>query len=201
MAESNVIALPRQTARQVPQKREPLIPSGVLGMIIFVITEVMFFAGMISAYMIAEGVTEGGWPPAGQPRLPIEATAINTGALLLSGVLLAVSNRGFKERRAFSKGLVLAALALGTWFVIAQGLEWVALISEGLTLTYSTHGSFFYLIVGTHGVHAVAAIIGLGVCFAKYLKGTLTGAQFATAQVFWYFVVGIWPVLYNLVYL
>jgi heme/copper-type cytochrome/quinol oxidase subunit 3 len=197
MAESNVVALPRP----VPVRREPLVPNGVLGMIIFVITEIMFFAGMISAYMIAEGVTEGGWPPPGQPRFPIEATAVNTVALLLSGILLALSNRGFKERRAASKGLVLAALVLGSWFVVAQGMEWVALVHEGLTLTYSTHGSFFYLIVGTHGLHAVAAILGLGFCFARYLKGTLTGAQFGTAQVFWYFVVGIWPVLYNLVYL
>jgi heme/copper-type cytochrome/quinol oxidase subunit 3 len=198
MARSNVISLPH---RAPPVKREPLIPSAVLGMIFFVITEVMFFAGLISAYMIAEGLIDGGWPPPGQPRLPVESTAINTGALLLSGVLLAFSNRGFKERRASSKGLVAGALLLGTWFVVAQGMEWVALVHEGLTLTYSTHGSFFYLIVGTHGVHAVAAILGLGYCFVRYMKGTLTGAQFATAQVFWYFVVGIWPALYNLVYL
>ena len=55
-------------------------------MIIFVATEIMFFAGLMSAHTIAKATVLGGvWPPPGQPRLPVERTAINTAILLLSG--------------------------------------------------------------------------------------------------------------------
>src|SRR5579872_2458242 len=65
------------------------LPNSVLGMIIFIAAEIMFFAALMSAHTIARATVMGGvWPPAGQPRLPVERTAVNTGILLLSGVLL-----------------------------------------------------------------------------------------------------------------
>ncbi|MHC4925434.1 MAG: cytochrome c oxidase subunit 3, partial [Planctomycetota bacterium] len=95
----------------------------------------------------------------------------------------------------------LFALLLGMFFVGAQGMEWVALLGEGLTLTSSTYGAFFYVIVGTHGLHAVAAILGLGWAWVRLQRGKLTASEFGTVQVFWYFVVLVWPVLYLKVYL
>ena len=66
------------------------ISSGVLGMLIFMVTEAMFFAGLISAYMVIRaGIEE--WPPWGQPRLPVVATAFNTVMLLASGFVMAHS--------------------------------------------------------------------------------------------------------------
>ena len=66
-----------------------MIPSGVLGMFMFVAIEMMMFAGLISAFVIVKGAAVGGvWPPPGQPRLPVEDTAFNTAALLLSGATL-----------------------------------------------------------------------------------------------------------------
>ena len=56
---------------------------------------------------------------------------------------------------------VAGAIVCGIAFVSLQGVEWVALLREGLTMTSSTHGAFFYLIVGAHALHAVAAIIAL----------------------------------------
>ncbi|MGB5702243.1 MAG: cytochrome c oxidase subunit 3, partial [Polyangiales bacterium] len=70
----------------VPVRREPVVPSGVLGMLMFVATEIMFFSGLISAFVIGKSNAIGGWPPPGQPRLPVEETALNTAALLASGV-------------------------------------------------------------------------------------------------------------------
>src|ERR1700690_3331740 len=65
------------------------VPNAVLGTIVFVVAEIMFFAALISAHTIARASAMGGmWPPPGQPRLPFERTAINTAALILSGVLL-----------------------------------------------------------------------------------------------------------------
>ena len=69
--------------RPEPVRREPLLSNGVLGMLVFIFTEVMFFAGLISAHTIVRSQTAGQmWPPYGQPRLPIEETAVNTAALL-----------------------------------------------------------------------------------------------------------------------
>jgi cytochrome c oxidase subunit 3 len=60
------------------------MPHGLFGMAIFVISEIMFFAGMISAFLIVKAAATS-WPPLDQPRLPVEETAINTLALLASG--------------------------------------------------------------------------------------------------------------------
>ncbi len=187
--------------RPPPRRREPILPSNVLGMIIFVITEIMFFAGLFSAFMISEGMATDGWPPAGQPRLPIEATAFNTVALLLSGVVLFFAGRRFAVEPVKAKVPMIAALLLGSFFVVFQGVEWVQLIHEGLTLTTSTHGSFFYLMVGVHALHAVIAILTLWWALWRLSKGVLDKSQLQTVQVFWYFVVGIWPILYWQIYL
>jgi len=95
----------------------------------------------------------------------------------------------------------LAAMLLGGFFVLFQGAEWVALLSQGLTLTSSTLGSFFYLIVGLHALHAVVAIGLLAYAWLRLQRGWLVQSQLVTAEVFWYFVVGLWPVLYGVVYL
>jgi heme/copper-type cytochrome/quinol oxidase subunit 3 len=182
--------------------RKEAIPSGVLAMIIFVLTECMFFAGMISAFMIVKAtVPEGAWPPPNQPVLPAAQTAFNTLALLASGVALYMATRRFKETPESAKVPMLAAMLLGGFFVAAQGVEWVGLLGEGLTFTSSQLGSFFYLIIGTHGIHAVVAILGVAWTYKQLRKGELTGSQLATAAVFWYFVVGVWPVLYWQVYI
>lgn len=182
------------------QRREPLIASGVLGMLIFVIAEAMLFAGLISAFAIirASSLT---WPPPGQPRLPIEATAFNTALLLASGVALWVARRRFRRDRASARAPLWAAVGLGTTFVVLQGTEWISLIGQGLTLTSSTLGAFFYLIVGLHALHAVGAIGLLAYTGARLRRGWLAQSQLATAEVFWYFVVGLWPILYAVVYL
>jgi heme/copper-type cytochrome/quinol oxidase subunit 3 len=185
----------------VPIKREPVIPSGVLGMLIFVATEVMFFSGLISAFVIGKSNAIGGWPPPGQPRLPVEETAFNTAALLASGVLLFFANRAFLQQSDKAKKLLGASIALGGIFVLFQGAEWVALIREGLTLTSSQLGGFFYLLVGTHALHVVAGFFILLYTYKKLSRNDLDRFTFWPAQIFWYFVVGVWPILYWQVYL
>jgi cytochrome c oxidase subunit 3 len=182
------------------EQRAPAVPSGVLGMLIFVVAEAMLFAGLVSAFTIirASAVV---WPPRDQPRLPVEETALNTAALLASGVLLFFAQRALRRDRARASRLLLISLLLGTFFVIFQGAEWVRLIEQGLTLTSSSLGSFFYLIIGLHALHAVAAIALLAHTWLGLRRGWLASSQLATAAVFWYFVVGVWPMLYFRVYL
>jgi len=178
----------------------PILPSPVLGMLIFVIVEMMMFAGLMSAFLIVKAGALG-WPPPGQPRLPVEATAFNTAALLVSGVVLFFANRAYARNRDLARRLLFTAFGFGAFFVAFQGFEWVSLIRQGLTLASSNHGSFFFLIVGMHGLHAIAGLMVLGSAGLKFSKGLLAPSSFAAAQVFWYFVVGLWPLLYFMVYL
>ena len=142
------------------------------------------------------------WPPPDQPRLPVARTALNTAALLASGVLLFVGGRRFRRSGAeAAQPWMLGALALGATFVVAQGMEWAALLRHGLTLTSSQLGSFFYVIIGAHGFHAVAAILALAWGVAAMRARKLTETGLAAIELFWYFVVLVWPVLYWRVYL
>lgn len=179
----------------------PLIPNAVLGTLIFLFTEAMLFAGLISAHTITKASSAVGWPPPGQPRLPVEETLVNSAALVLSGIAVFVAQRRFRRDRSAALVPLTAAMALGAFFVGFQGVEWIRLIGEGLTLTSSTHGSFFYLIVGIHGLHALAALTAMGFAVLKLRRSVLPPSTLGAAALFWYFVVGVWPVLYVQVYL
>jgi heme/copper-type cytochrome/quinol oxidase subunit 3 len=179
--------------------RTPLVPNGVMGMLIFVFTELMLFAGFISAFTIIKSGSVV-WPPPGQPRLPFAETAFNTALLLLSGAMLVVTRRTFARDRAKAQRPLLAALVLAAAFVVLQGREWAAMLAQGLTLTSSSLGSFFFLVIGLHALHVVIAIGLLGRTYRRLRRGWLASSQLATAEVFWYFVVGIWPVIYLVVY-
>lgn len=177
-----------------------VISNGVLGMSLFVLTEIMLFAGMISVFNIVRASSTI-WPPPGQPRLPVEETAVNTLALLASGVCFYLAQRRFAVSRPSARMPLTLALVLGSFFVLFQGYEWISMIAQGLTLTSSTLGSFFYLIVGTHALHVIAALGILFQTWRRHAKGWLQPSQLATAGVFWYFVVAAWPLIYWRVYL
>ena len=178
----------------------PVVPSAVLGMLIFVFTEVMLFAGLISAFLILRASAAGAWPPAGQPRLPFEETALNTLALCASGFMLWRARRAFDDSPSRAQRPLTIAIALGAFFVLFQGYEWLMMIGQGLTLQSSNHGSFFYLIVGLHAAHVLAGLSALSWAWWRLRGGFLASSSFGAAQVFWYFVVGLWPILYFLIY-
>ena len=185
-----------------PDRDKPIVPSGVLGMLVFIFTEIMFFSGLISAHTIVKSQAAGQmWPPYGQPRLPIEETALNSLALLVSGIVLVVTWFTFKRDPNQARIPLLLSIILGSIFVGFQGAEWVALLAEGLTIQSSSYGGFFYLIVGSHGIHAVGALAALMWTYDRLNKDALRSTQLATVSAFWYFVVLVWPILYWQVYL
>ncbi len=178
------------------------IPSPVLAIMILLFTEVMFFGGLISAYIInrADAID---WPPTGQPRLPVERTLLNTAFLLISGISAYWSWRFFKRNhRSYLYALVLT-LVLGACFVALQGVEWIRLIHYGLTTSSSLYGAFFYTIVGAHGVHVLFGLLFLLYVWWKIEQSPTRDQEglLLAGVLFWYFVVGIWPILYYLVYL
>lgn len=185
----------------LPAREPPVVSNAVLGTLMFVTAEAMLFAGLISAFVVVRSDSIGAWPPPGQPRLPVEATALNTLALLLSGGMLYRAHRAYQRDPPAAFRALTVTIGLGAIFVLFQGVEWVRLIGEGLTLTSSNHGSFFYLIVGMHALHALAAL-GALLWVALGLRGErIVPDRFYGAEVFWYFVVGLWPILYLQVYL
>ena len=220
--------------RPNPKKRKKLVSDAVLGMVLFVFVEIMLFAGFISGFLIIKARAVGSvWPPPNQPRLPFEETAVNTTALIASGIVLLIAHRMFLKGRGLggspaggrggqatprgSSGGVLAgfggllsrpfgrilvaATLLGGMFVALQGVEWLALIREGLTITSSTYGALFYTIIGAHAAHAVAAILALAWAALRLARGKLTRDVLSAVAIFWYFVVLVWPFLYFVVYL
>jgi cytochrome c oxidase subunit III len=183
-------------------RRGTPVYSGLLGMMFLIFTELMMFAGLISAFVIVKaGAIDGVWPPVGQPRLPVEATAFNTLVLLASGIVMFRASRRFDLDPSSAKKPLGVAMGLGIFFVLFQGKEWLDLLSQGLTMTHTTYGSFFYLIVGFHGLHAVIAIFSVGWLYLRVSSGTARASQVKTTALFWYFVVSLWPILYWLVYL
>ncbi len=90
MSGRNVI--PLDPSRRVV--RRAFLEDGIIAMLIFLIFDAMMFAGLVSAFMLTRAAAGGTWPPAGQPRLPLAETAVNTAALLVSGALVFLASRG-----------------------------------------------------------------------------------------------------------
>lgn len=194
--------VPPTPPTQTPQRRRPLVDSAVLGTLVFIGTELMFFSGLLSAYNIARArVPASIWPPPDQPRLPVESTAFNSALLVLSGVLILVATEAMKRNKKSALPTAVVGWVLGAAFVALQGREWADLLSQGMRMQNSSYASFFYLIVGTHALHAVGALVPMAWVIGKMATRTATVAQLRAAQVFWTFVVLVWPVVYVMVYL
>jgi heme/copper-type cytochrome/quinol oxidase subunit 3 len=170
-------------------------------MAIFIATEVMFFAGLISGLLVLRAQTFA-WPPPNQPRLPIEVTGANTLVLLASAWTVYRASAALRSGGGGALRWLLWTAALGTLFVAVQGYEWVRLIGFGLTTSSSLYGATFYTIVGAHGLHVLGALTLLGwACRRAARGGFRTAVELEPVRMFWSFVVIIWPALYVLVYL
>lgn len=180
------------------------IPNAVLGMSFFLAVEAMLFCGLISSFVVIRAGMEN-WPPIGQPRLPIALTGFNTLCLMASGVFAVKARKALARDEAAHFLLCIgSALLLGLFFVSVQGLEWMALIHEGLTLQSSRYGAIFYFLIGMHALHAVAGLATLAFIWLRARRGNLRSAQrpvFDAALMYWLFVTGLWPILYVVVYL
>src|ERR1019366_485734 len=142
-----------------------------LGIILFIIAEIMFFSGLISSFVMFR-FSPVPWPPPGQPRLPLEITSVNTLILLLSGLTFFMALKPLKASNGrLFKGLLTATAVLGFIFLSVQGVEWVRLLHFGLTLHASIFGGFFYCLVGTHAVHVTGGLVALLWVLNKAWKG------------------------------
>lgn len=191
------------TIELTSQARPKLVSNSIIGVVLIIITEIMFFSALISAYLVNRaGATQ--WPPANQPRLPIEITAVNTGILILSAVSFILLITSWPTKAKLARVWLGLTILGGLTFVGIQGYEWVKLIGFGLTTTSSVYGAFFYAIIGMHGLHVLVGIILLVYLWFSLRKTTdaiIGKNRIQSVGIFWFFVVAIWPVLYYLVYL
>ena len=186
-----------------PGPRRPLLDNVRLAMLFLICGEVMFFGGLVSAFLVLR-VSAAQWPPPLQPRLPVGVTGVNTLVLLASSVAMVAAIRALErhDSRALVRRLLITG-GLGAAFLLVQGYEWIRLVSYGLTMGSGAYGTTFYTVIGTHAAHVVAAVVWVGVTVVlavrdRFLDGR-AGALRACA-IYWHFVVALWPILYVAVY-
>ena len=204
-----------QTSPRTPASRPNLVS---VGTIIWLSSELMFFAALFAMYFTIRSVDKGQslpWPGA---HLDIALGSVNTTVLLLSSVtcqmgVFAVERGQIKRTRSIlhpmSWGLrewYVLSLLMGTYFVLGQGYEYLDLIrKQGLTLSSSNYGSVFYLTTGFHGLHVTGGLIAFIFLLGRtYAAKRFTHEQQVSAIVvsyYWHFVDVVWIGLFTTIYL
>jgi len=182
----------------------PPMEAARFGMLVFLGAEAMLFAGFIAAFLVLR-LGAPVWPPPFQPRLPVGITGVNTAVLLASGYTMwqALAALARPDGGKLGRRLVQTAL-LGAGFLALQGYEWLRLLHFGLTTESGVYGSLFYTLIGAHGAHVLGALLWLGVLLGSLQTNRLAprlATRLSVFAMYWFFVVGLWPVLYVLVYL
>ncbi|MCZ6550419.1 MAG: cytochrome c oxidase subunit 3 [candidate division NC10 bacterium] len=179
---------------------EPPVSNARLAMLMFLGAEAMFFAGLIGAFLVLR-FGSAIWPPPGQPYLPVGVTGVNTVILLFSAYTM---RRAMREDRQGVIRWLLMTVFLGTVFLGVQGYEWVRLVRFGFTWANGTYGATFYTLIGIHGAHVFGAVLWLLIVLAGASGNRFSATRhvgLTLCGMYWYFVVGLWPVLFTLVYL
>lgn len=205
MDAGTTLAMPQRIASPAgPRAATPAVSNTRLAMIIVVGTECMFFAGLIGAYLVFR-LAAAQWPPADLPRLPLGVTALNTFVLFSSVLPMTRALRAVRrvDPRALVSGVRRTAV-MGLAFLVVQGVEWARLVDHGFTLASGTYGATFYVLIGCHALHVLVAVTWLAVVALLAARGRFTRSRHAGLEMcawYWYFVCGLWAVLFPLVYL
>ncbi len=140
-----------QVADAESAERDDLVQLGVW---MFLATVVMLFAAFTSAYIVRRSASD--WTPI---RLP-SMLWVNTAVLVASSLALERGRRAsWRGQAAIARHGLTAAAGLGLVFLAGQIVVWQALVGRGVYVPTSPHGSFFYILTATHGVHVVAGLV------------------------------------------
>lgn len=202
--DAETLVMPRPHHRLRAEAAPPLVSNTRIAMLVVIAAESMLFSGLIGMFLVFR-LSAREWPPTSLPRLPLALTALNTVVLFASLVPLGRALRAVRrnDRAVLVDGLRLTA-ALGALFLAVQGAEWVRLVGHGLTLGSGTYGAAFYVLIGCHGVHVLAAVTWLAVVAVLAGRGAFRPTRHAGLEMcawYWYFVCALWAVLFPLVYL
>jgi cytochrome c oxidase subunit III len=189
-----------------------------VGTIIWLSSELMFFAALFAMYFTIRSVDKGQGLPWPGAHLDVELGSINTTVLLLSSVTCQMGvfavERGQIRRaasifRPMQWGLrewYVLSFLMGLYFVCGQGYEYLDLIRhQHLTLASSNYGSVFYLATGFHGLHVTGGLIAFLFLLGRtYAAKRFTREQQISAIVvsyYWHFVDVVWIGLFTTIYL
>ncbi len=194
---------------------KPVVQLGLrYGMVLFIASEVMFFAAFFWAFFDAslfadEAIqvarvehTGGVWPPKGVETFdPFSLPFMNTLVLLLSGCTVTWAHHALREgkREQLIQGLALTVF-LGVCFTALQIYEYS---HAAFGFTDGIYSSTFFMATGFHGFHVIVGTIFLAVCLARAVAGDFTPGRhfgFEAAAWYWHFVDVVWLFLFVAVY-
>jgi cytochrome c oxidase subunit 3 len=187
-----------------------------VGTIIWLSSELMFFAALFASYFTIRAVSPELWGD-NTALLDVPFAAVNTTILVLSsltcqlgvfaaergqvgraGSLLKVNEWGLRE-------WFMLTYVMGAIFIAGQSIEYATLIQEGTTIQDSAYGTMFYLTTGFHGLHVTGGLIAfLFVLGRTYIARKFTHEQAVSAIVvsyYWHFVDVVWIGLFATIYL
>ncbi len=187
-----------------------------VGTIIWLSSELMFFAALFASYFTIRAVSPEMWST-NTELLNVPFASINTTILVLSsftcqlgvfaaergqvaraGGLLQVGKWGLRE-------WFIVTYIMGAIFIGGQALEYSELIHEGVTIPHDAYGTMFYLTTGFHGIHVTGGLIAfLFVLGRTYVARRFTHEQAVSAIVvsyYWHFVDVVWIGLFATIYL
>ena len=209
VAQATTEVVPRPTASR------PNLVS--VGTIIWLSSELMFFAALFAMYFTIRSVDKGLGQPWPQAHLDLTLASINTTVLLLSSVTCQLGvfavERGqirrtgslFNMARWGLREWYVLSLLMGIYFVLGQAYEYLALIRDGVTLQSSNYGSVFFLTTGFHGLHVTGGLFAFVFLLARtYAAKRFTHEQQVSAIVvsyYWHFVDVVWIGLFTTIYL
>ena len=172
----------------------------VLGMVIFVASEAMFFATFFGAYFTIYSVNPV-WPPAGFPRLEPELATVLTVLLVASSVTLQIGVRAIRRDRTRTMLVWLGlTILLGAGFLGLQLYDYSLL---GFGVRDGIFGSLFYVMTGLHMAHVFGGVVFLVLVLVQGLGGQLTHAHHDSMEagsIYWHFVDVVWICLFTTFY-
>jgi cytochrome c oxidase subunit 3 len=173
-----------------------------LGMLLFIISEVMLFGAFFTAYFFIRVVAESGWFPIDGVDVPKAIAGVNTAILVSSSFTMhwALEGARNENRNALRVGLLTTAL-LGLTFLTIQVNEYVHI---GFAPHDHAQGTIFYGLTGLHGAHVFVGLTLLTFATIRAFRGHYTAKEHRGVEVpgiYWHFVDVMWIVVYSSVYL
>jgi cytochrome c oxidase subunit 3 len=172
-----------------------------LGMLLFIISEIMLFGAFFTAYFFIRVVGEVEWPGPGE-ELPVAIAGVNTAILLSSSLTMHWTLEGVRNenRRALKLGIVTTFL-LGLTFLCIQVNEYVHL---GFAPHDSAQGTIFYGLTGLHGAHVFVGLTLLAMVTVRSFRGHFTAKEHRGVEVpgiYWHFVDIMWIFVFSTLYI
>ena len=170
------------------------------GFIIFLCSESVIFLAFFSGYALLK-LSALNWLPAGVEGLEWRTPLLNTVVLVSSsGTIVLAEHFKAKDKLWLFRGFWLLTMAMGSYFLYGQAVEWGGL---QFGFTSGTYGGTFYLLTGFHGLHVATGILLMAIMLIKsFLPGNYVGGEqgVQATSLFWHFVDVIWIVLFLLIY-